>query len=235
MRATDIQTVRALPLFAGIGEAQFNALMDAALLQRFPAQVQLIREGEEADFLHVVVEGLVEMFASSDGEETTIGFLAPVSTFILAAVLVEKVYLQSARTLTPSRLLMIPAGAVRKVFAGDTAFAGAVVNELAERYRDIVRQLRTQKMRTGIERLAAWLVAHGEATPDGLIVRIAFEKVKLASFLGMTRETLSRSFAALAEHGVSVSGRTIRCADADALVRLARPEPLLDEHGRPAA
>lgn len=228
MRTADIQTVRALPLFSGIAEAQFQALMDAAFLQRFPAWIQLIHEGEEADFLHVVIDGLVEMFATSNGEETTIGFLKPASTFILAAVLVEKVYLQSARTLSPSRILMIPAAAIRRVFAEDAAFAGAVVSELAERYRDVVRQLKNQKMRTGIERLAAWIIGNGETTPDGLIVRIPFEKARLASFLGMTRETLSRSLAALSDHGASVSGRTIRCSDPDALERLARSSSSLD-------
>lgn len=222
LRAEDINTVRSLPLFADISESQFGALMGAAFLQRFPAQTQLVHEGDQADFLHVIVEGMVEMFSTSDGEETTIGFLEPVSTFILAAILVEKVYLQSARTLEPSRILMIPAQAIRDVFARDPAFAGSVVRELAERYREVVRQLKSQKMRSGLERLATWLLARGTRRGDGLEVRIPFEKAKLASFLGMTRESLSRSFSALADHGVTVKGRAIFCAKPEALARLAR-------------
>ena len=222
LRTDDIQTVRSLPLFAEISESHFGALMRAAFLQRFPAQTLLIHEGDQADFLHVIVEGMVEMFSNSDGEETTIGFLEPVSTFILAAVLVEKVYLQSARTLGPSRILMIPAQAIRDVFARDPAFAGSVVRELAERYRDVVRQLKSQKMRSGLERLAAWVMVHGERRADGLHVRIPFAKAKLASYLGMTRESLSRSFSALADQGVTVRGRAIFCAKPEGLARLAR-------------
>lgn len=228
VRTTDIQTVRELPLFAGMSEEQFDALMNAAYLQRFPAQAQLIQEGETADFLHIVVEGLVEMFATHGDAETTIGFLAPVSTFILAAVLVDKVYLQSARTLVPSRILMIPAAAIRGVFARDASFAGAVVAELAERYRDMVREVKSQKMRSGLERLAAWILAHGEARGSTLVTAIPYEKARLASFLGMTRESLSRSFAALADHGVTVAGRTITSARPDALRALARPDRLMD-------
>lgn len=228
MRTTDIQTVRDLPLFAGMSEEQFDALISAAYLQRFPAQAQLIQEGETADFLHIVVEGLVEMFATHGEAETTIGFLAPVSTFILAAVLVDKVYLQSARTLVPSRILMIPAAAIRGVFARDASFAGAVVAELAERYRDMVREVKSQKMRSGLERLAAWILSHGEARGPALVTAIPYEKARLASFLGMTRESLSRSFAALADHGVTVAGRTITCARPEALRALARPDALMD-------
>ncbi len=198
LRAEDVQTVRSLPLFSDISESQFAALMGAAFLQRFPAQTQLIHEGDQADFLHVIVEGMVEMFSTSDGEETTIGFLEPVSTFILAAVLVDKVYLQSARTLEPSRILMIPAPAIREVFARDPAIAGSVVRELAERYREVVRQLKSQKMRSGVEATRrSGFSQRGIRRGETIEVRIPFEKVKLASFLGMTRESLSRSLASL--------------------------------------
>ena len=53
---------------------------------------------------------------------------------------------------------MIPAQAVRDVFGRDAAFARAIVNELAERYRRVVRVLKDQKLRTGIERLANWIL-----------------------------------------------------------------------------
>jgi CRP/FNR family transcriptional activator FtrB len=229
LRAADAQIVRELPLFADVAAEEFGALMQAALLQRFPAQVQLISEGEQADFLHIVVEGMVEMFATDGGRETTIGFIAPVSTFILAAVVVDKVYLQSARTLQPSRILMIPAEAIRAVFARDGAFARAVVNELAERYRDVVRELKDQKVRSGLERLAAWIIRNGAIQGGVLTTTIPYEKLKLASFLGMTRESLSRSFANLEEHGVAVRGRAIVCQDLPALIALAKPNTLIDE------
>ena len=39
--------------------------MSAAFLQRFPQGVSLIQEGELPDFLHIVVEGSVELFAQA--------------------------------------------------------------------------------------------------------------------------------------------------------------------------
>ena len=158
MRAPDQQTVRGLQLFADMREAHFRALMNAALLQTFPPRVLLIREGELPDFLHVLVDGSVELLASHRKRETTIEILVPTTTFILAAVILDEVHLKSARTLTESRVLMIPAGAVRDVFGRDGAFARAVVGELALRYRGIVRALKSQKLRTGAERLANWIL-----------------------------------------------------------------------------
>jgi CRP/FNR family transcriptional activator FtrB len=105
-------------------------LVRAAFLQRFPAHVVLITEGERADFLHVVVEGAVELFAAHGGRETTIDIIHPVTTFILAAVVQDGVYLKSARTLAPSRILMIPAETVRSVLLSGGVFSVATAKSL---------------------------------------------------------------------------------------------------------
>ena len=90
-----------------------ESLLDAALLQQFPTGVTLIREGDQADFLHVLVEGLVEIYTEQAGGEWGISLINPVSTFILAAVVSDQPYLNSARTLADSRVLLIPARRVR--------------------------------------------------------------------------------------------------------------------------
>jgi CRP/FNR family transcriptional activator FtrB len=227
MKSDDSQTIRDLPLFAGISDSGFEHLTQAAFLQRFPAQVTLINEGEQADFLHVVVDGLVEMFGSHGDRETVLTIVKPVTTFILAAVVTDQVYLKSARTLTPSRILMLPAGPVRKVFDDEPAFARAVVLELGLRYREEVRELKNQKLRTGAERLAAWLLCQS-AAEKAVAFTIAFEKRVLASLLGMTPENLSRAFGTLASYGVTTSGRSIVLDDIPALQKLARPQHLID-------
>jgi CRP/FNR family transcriptional regulator, transcriptional activator FtrB len=204
MRASDRQVVRALRLFADMQEAHFRSLMNAALLQSFPPHVLLIHEGELPDFLHVIVDGAVEMFASHGDRETTVAVIVPTTTFILAAVIRDEVYLNSARTLVQSCVLMIPADAVRDVFGRDGAFARAVVGELALRYRGLVRALKNQKLRTGAERLANWILQTDARSGFTGHVTLPFEKRLLASLLGMTPENLSRNFAAIAAHGSPV-------------------------------
>src|SRR5438876_11625695 len=113
MRRSDSDLVRNLPLFREMAARHFDTLLNAALLQKFPEHTNLITEGELPDFLHVLVEGTVELFSRWDGHETTIDMLHPVTTFILAAVIRDEVYLNSVRTLAPARILLIPAGAVR--------------------------------------------------------------------------------------------------------------------------
>lgn len=223
MRHSDSELVRALPLFSDVSAAHFDALMHAAFLQRFPEHVVLIDEGSLPDFLHIVVEGTVELFSRSAGRETTLDIIRPVTTFILAAVVRDEAYLKSARTLTTARILMIPAVSVRDMFGRDAHFARAVVTELALRYRGLVQALKDQKLRTGIERLANWILQEDLRQGGHGRIVLPYDKRTLSSRLGMTPENLSRNLAGLSAYGVTGGGREIIVSDRGALQSLAKP------------
>jgi len=229
MRTDDQNQVRKLRLFADMEEGNFADLMRVAYLQAFPRQVQLITEGEPADFLHVVVEGSVELFAQSNGRETTMAVVRPVSTFILAAVLRDAVYLMSARTIDKCRVLLIPAENIRAVMARDSHFDKAIILELASCYRAVVKSQKDLKLRTGVERLANYLLRHQAKENGPGHVHLETDKRTLAGRLGMTPENLSRAFGTLGPYGVEVNGSDIVLTDPDALTRLAKPNPLIDD------
>lgn len=228
MRSQDITEIRSLRLFADCRPDTFEALMRNGFLQRFPPGVVLIQENDPADFLYVVVEGMVEMFSTCNNRETTIEFVRPIGTFILAAVLKDGVYLQSARTLEKSRILMISAENVRQAMHGDTKFMAAIVDEIATCYRNLVKDLKNQKLRSGTERLANWLLKTNKVQNGNGVIELAIEKRLLASRLGMTPENLSRAFASLGAYDVEVNGRTIRLHDVHSLESFAKPSPLID-------
>lgn len=229
MRANDIPLVRELDLFAEMAETSFDNLMQAAFLQRFPAQMQLITEGDPADFLHVVVDGGVELYAGANGRETSVEIVHPVSTFILAAVLRDQVYLMSARTIDNARILMIPAENVRAIFADDAVFARAVVRELSGRYRAVVKSLKNHKLRNAVERLANYLLREEAEQASSGKVMLEIDKRTLAALLGMTPENLSRAFGTLKPYGVEVNGRVIHLTKIDDLRRIAKPHSLIDD------
>ena len=229
MRPDDLPELRGLELFRGMAEENFEALARAAYVQTFPPQVQLIAEGDPADFLHVLLSGQVELFAGWSDRETVMATLRPVSTFILAATVRDRPYLMSARTLEKARVALIPSEDVRAVFDRDAAFARAVVVELAACYRTTIKATKDLKLRSALERLANYLLRQRDRL--GPRFELPIEKRRLASYLGMTPENLSRAFGTLAQYGVKVDGPAISIADAADLLRLARPTPLIDDLG----
>lgn len=227
MRAENVRLLRELPLFAEMADEAFGALVRGAYVQTFPPQVEMIREGEPADFLHVVMSGAVELHAGWGDRETTMAIVRPVATFILAATLRDQHYLMSARTLERSRIALIPSEDVRAAFEQDGAFARAVVVELAGCYRVVIKATKNLKLRTSLERIAAHLLRRRERHGDAFELDV--EKRRLASFLGMKPEHLSRAFNALRAYGVEVEGTSVRIGDPQALARLAKPTPLIDD------
>jgi CRP/FNR family transcriptional regulator, transcriptional activator FtrB len=229
MRIEDLEHVRKLPIFAGLEPANVEVLLRGAFLQRFPVHVELVRENEQPDFLHIIVEGQVELFSAYRDRETTVGVFGPGQSFIAAAVLLDRLYLKSARTLTPTRVLMVPADAVRRVFAEDGALARIMAQELAVSYRYLVKELKNQKLRSNLERLANWLLVRDAETGSKGSFNLPFDKKVLAARLGMAPEVLSRSFAALVPYEVGVEGPAIRIRDIAALQRLAHPSVTIDD------
>lgn len=229
MRAEEIEEMRSLTLFRNVSAAQVGAMLKASFLQRFPAHVELAREGDPADFLHVVIDGQIEMFSAYRDRETTIAVIGSGHSFVVAAVIIDQIYLKSARALVPSRVLLIPAEAVRRTFVEDAAFARTLALELAGAYRNVVRELKNQKLRSSLERLANWLLRRDLETGQTGRFTLPFDKKVLASRLGMAPEVLSRSIAALIPYGVVVLGPAIEIGDRHALVNLARPSPTIDD------
>ena len=223
------EDVRGLELFADMDEHNFDELMRGAYFQNFPPRIDLIHENEPPDFLHVVLSGSVDLFSVWNGRETSMATVRPVSTFILAASVRELPYLMSARTLEKSRIALIPSQDVRNMFGQDSAFAHAIVSELAQCYRSVVKNAKDLKLRTSLERLANYLLRQ-KIRYGSLEFDLTMEKKRLASFLGMTPENLSRAFKGLETFGVRVKGNHIVITDLDELTRYAKPNPLIDNY-----
>ncbi len=228
MRAEEIPEIAALPLFASMQPDVRAGIFDAAFLQVFPPQLTLIEAGGRADFLHVLIDGMVELFRVDGSREVTMQLVRPVSSFILAAAYTDQRYLMSARTLTASRILLIPSELLREAIARDVALASSAITEMAVRYRNIVRSLTDMKLRQTLERLANFLLLESARFDDAVQFQLPAEKRVIASLLGMTPENLSRACSALADHGAIISGPTVQIIDRPALRRLARADPVVD-------
>lgn len=227
---SDFHRIRSLDLFAAVSDENFDTLMRGAYVQNFPSHIELISEGEPSDFLHIILAGSVDLFSFWNGKETTMATVRPVSTFILAATVKDAVYLMSARTLEKSRIILVPSQDVRAVFDTDVGFARAIVTELAQCYRSVVKSTKDLKLRSSLERLANYLLRHQDRGGGAAEFELLLEKRRLASFLGMTPENLSRAFKNLNVHGVDLDGSRITITDRAELEKFANPNPLIDDY-----
>jgi CRP/FNR family transcriptional activator FtrB len=231
MKLKDIEPLRRVRLLAGLDDAQLERLSRGAYLQRFPKGTTLFEPGDAPDFLHVLLEGAVELVGRTVGaRETVIEILWPVDCFIPAAALTSTPYLMGARTLEPSQVLLLEASNLRRCVRDDAGLASIMIALLAGHFRDMVRQVKDLKLRTGTQRLACFLLRLVEETGEDGSTRLPFSKGTLASRLGMTAENLSRAFRNLEQAGLEVRGSRIIVHDRAKLEDICRLDALIDRH-----
>lgn len=229
MESKDFERLREVSLFADLSADTLREVTNGAFLQRFPRQTVLFRQGDVPDFLHVLLEGSVQLAAASpEGRETVVDILKPVDAFMPAATLTNKPYLVSAKVVDAARIAMLPATVLREHITRDPQLALAIIASLARQYRGMLRQVKDLKLRTTTQRLGCYLLALVEETGPDKAVELPHDKRLIAAQLGMTPESLSRAFSALRKMGVDVHGHRVILKDAVRLSQYCMPDQLID-------
>lgn len=229
----DVNDLLKHPPFDDVGADVAAALAAPSFLQGFPSGVVLCGQLAPADFLFVLVEGRVELRGQSDERHHVCAMQDAGSLLLADAVVLQAPSLVEVRTDTPCRVIMIPAPVVRWAMAQDLAFARSLVASLAIDYRHTLLDLHEQKLRNGLERVAAWALRearHASDVAPGSNPRFTMRHSKrvLAELVGMTPENLSRSIPILEGSGLRIRGKVVEITDAGKLQAFAQAIPVLE-------
>lgn len=227
MRAQDRKLLEATRFHAALGDAAMERLTRNAFVQLVPKDGLLFMQGDMPEFVHLVLSGRISLGAEdSGGHATVVEIFNEGQLFILAAAILAKPYLLTARALSEARVLMIPAETFREALDTEPRLSRALVDVLAEHWRLLVRQIKGLKLHSAAERLATYLVIRTDAREGAATIRLDEELRIVAARLGMTPESLSRAFTALRPHGVASRGRSVTVDDIAALRRMCRYEDM---------
>lgn len=228
MKPADRDAVIDLPLFDGLDETVVANLLEDASVQRVGKRKLLFGEGESPRHLHVLLSGTVELFAAQPPRDSGLLLMSAGDIFMPAAALFDEPYLNSARTLARSRILLMDAAVVRREFGHSHDLAVRMSRVLAGHFRMSVRHLIDLKTRSAAQRLAAFLLRLVDTSDHADRAELPIPKRSLASRVGMTAETLSRTLQTLADHGVVVRGTHVVIRDRREIERFCGPAPYPD-------
>jgi len=220
LSSSDANRARSIPLFQNLSDKCLSMLLKSASLRCFPARIILFTERTRAKFLYTLLQGSVELFSERHDRRSTIAIIRSIRPILLTSIF-DNINPLSACTLERSELLSVPLKVVHELIDSDVSFARAITYELAQDLSKTIEDFKNDRLRTSIERLAAWVLRSDEDTGGTGRFVIPYGKRVLASQLGMTAENLSRGFASLAAHGVAVHGRQVSVSDRTALAECA--------------
>ena len=215
-----------LDIFLDADGGTRTMLSEGTQLRTYAPDELILREGERPRHLFGIVDGLVALGAHHHERETTLSLVERGRCLLLQAVITDRVYLQSAKTITSAAVLVVPAAKFRAAIARDPGLAMATMRAVASDHRDAIRDLKNIRLRSNAERLANWIL---ENIQDGGRLELSINKKLLAERLGMTPESLSRCLRVLKRFGLINHRDYLEVSDADLLRTFALPNALIDQ------
>lgn len=217
-------------MFAPLSEPSLVRLGAIAELAEVGDEATLCREGDPADRLHILLEGMVTLSAeAANGRSAVVEVVRPVRHLVLATVLAGLPYAVTATAIMPSTLLAVGASSLQALLREDSMFANALMRAQALDFRAMVKEVCDLKLRTAAERLGCYLLElsqehHGRNSSH---LRLPIGKQLLAARIGCRHENLSRAFASLREFGVETHGKRVILHDIQRLRQFALPSAIV--------
>jgi CRP-like cAMP-binding protein len=211
----DLQTtLRRIPLFAGLDDAELAEIAAATHRHRLKRGEILFQKGDPALGFYYLVDGQVKLaLLAADGHEKVIELIQPGKTFGEAVMFIERPYPAYAEALRECSLLFVPRAPLLDAVRANPGFALKMLAGLSVRLHGMVREIEELSTRNATQRVIGYLLAeHGSDDPD--TVPLPASKALIASRLNLTPETFSRVLHDLQQRElIAVDGRTIRLLD----------------------
>ena len=213
-------------ILSGAPPAAVETVLASARLNEFDRGATIFLQGERATAIYIVAEGWVKLYRiSPNGTEAIVGVFTKGRSFGEAVAFRHDVYPVAAEAVTDCRLIRIEAEVILRLIREAPDFAVSVLSATFAHLHGLVGQVEALKAQTGAQRVAEFLLELSSCAAGPCTVTLPYDKVLIAGRLGMKPESLSRAFAKLREHGVTVRQNHAAIADVEALRDYATEDP----------
>jgi CRP/FNR family cyclic AMP-dependent transcriptional regulator len=182
-----------IPLFADLGETEFDFVWSHAVTRVFPKHSVIINEGDTSDSLYVVVSGRIKTFLSDEGgREITLSTHGPGDYFGEMALFDDAPRSASVVTLEKSKLTMISRPDFENCLRRNSQVALQIIKGLNTRLRNSTDSVRSLALLDVYGRVARLLLQLAEEENGQLAVKEKLTQQDIADRVGSSREMVSR-------------------------------------------
>ncbi len=191
-------SIDSLPLFACLSETDRRALAEHAVEVPIQKGQFIFREGDPADWFHIVQQGNVKCVKSTpEGREVTLKVLMPGDLFCCeASAFSGDSHPGCAQSMGDGTVIKIHRKAMLEVIQKNPEAAVSIINYLSLRLRESQDNAKAFALDRAEQRVAAILVNLAERSgvqeTQGLRISVRLTHQDLADMAGLTKETTSR-------------------------------------------
>lgn len=189
-----------IPYFKGLGESGISSISRYVYEKKAGRGEILLDEGDVADALYFVAQGVVKVFkTSADGKEQILRIIRPGESFNDVPVLNGGVSLTSASAMGPVTLYAIKKADLEKVMRESPQIAFNIIDVLSQRVVELISLVEDLSFRHVTGRVAKMLLEYaGDKTGE----RPRLTQQEMAAMIGTAREMVGRSLKNLESDGV---------------------------------
>ncbi len=181
------------PLFSELSNEDIQRIAGSGVVKSFPKHTVLISEGDQSDFLYVILEGKVKVFVSDEsGKEAILNIQGPGEYFGELALIDEVPRSASVMTLTPSRLAFVSRADFEACLAEHPNLALKLIRTLTQRIRSLTEVVKNLALHDVYGRVARTLLKLAQEKNGMLVIEQRLTHQDIADMVGASREMVSR-------------------------------------------
>lgn len=224
--------LKQITLFKDVQEEDLQKVLNICLRQTFQKGHTLFREGDQAHGSYILISGKVKIFKlSPDGKEYTMRIIRPGESFAQVPLFFGDSFPASASAVSPVDVLYLEKNAFISLIRERPQLAVNMLSNASLLLKGFTLKMEELALKDAPARVAQYLIAYAVSSDleleNGLSLTLDTSKGLLASHLGITGETLSRTFARLKQSGaIDLNKDVIILKDISLLKKISTSEIL---------
>jgi CRP/FNR family transcriptional regulator, dissimilatory nitrate respiration regulator len=176
-----------------------SSIESASIIRTLAPGEVLFKQGDRANAIYEVESGRLQLIRRTIDDHLVILHTARRGEFFAEASLFADAYHCDAVAAVPSRIRAYPKAKVMEALRSDPALAEAFMARLARQLQELRARMELRNIRSARDRLLQYLWLHADASGRSIMIEGQLQDV--AAEIGLTREALYRTLAALEAEG----------------------------------
>ena len=211
--------LKQLPFFRNIDSSLLVDLASFAVLKYYKKGEMLFIHGDNTEYFYIINSGWIKLFRNtSDGQEALLG-LAKSGDIVGEVDFNKTFHSSSAQIVNESEILLLPYKLLIENIKNNGILALNILKALNFSISLLELQLEHISTMNAAQRIGCFILRLCGNNKETNEIRLPYEKMLIASYLGMKRETFSRGLHALEAVGVSINGHILSIANMDELIK----------------
>lgn len=210
--------VSVVPIFNHLDYDFQKEIADLSITHEYSKHTTLFNAGDQSDRLFIIHSGKVKLYAIDESGKEHLHDVLKAGDYIgETSLFLNDRHTQFAETIEDSSICVLSKEDVMSVLGKYPTVSMKIIEEFAKRLEKAQTQSETIANDNSDIRLMRYLLDMSEESQKGLFARPSIAKKDIASHLGMSAETLSRTLKRLEQEKIikRISNKEIQILDVD--------------------